>query len=419
MTEESAKSTEDPGFKGGVMSPNSKRTFSEIRHAPVLQPPKQKIVLDEETFEDSFLRCVVCKERYNMTERSPRLFPCHHTFCISCIHLFYEKEAEYRQSLAPMAITAGSDMEFAVQIACPTCGKNFITTAKGMGELTTDHRIVQLMDFVGHTDKQTITFCPNHALQPLNFFCEKCVQPICRDCTVLDHKECSKDGNVIDLCSASEKYTPVLDEGVNKMKKEAQELSEKKAECVKALEKCKSGDDPLTKSIKESFEKLRKALNDREQEVLDMVTGSPVKRKQTVEEKHNKLVEKEKEVEKIIKDIEKVKFDGTVPEMFVVYKEVTEYKTESGIENEEIENSDGSTSTFNKRDESLILNRITNYGEIQTSPKSNGYSSTSGIGYTSSIGSGTSYLGTSSRYTPSYTPSSYTSRYTPRTSYKY
>lgn len=411
MAEESSKSTEDPGFKGGVMSPNSKRTFSEMRHAPPPLPPKQKIILDEETFEDSFLRCVVCRERYNMTDRAPKMFPCHHAFCMSCILLFYDREAEYRQSLAPMAVT-GSDMAVAVSIACPTCGHNFITTAEGLKQLTSDHRIVQLMDFVGNTDKQTINFCPSHALQPLNFFCEKCVQPICRDCTVLDHKDCSKTEGVIDLGSATDKYVPVLERGIENMTREANALAEKKTECEKALENCQQDDDPLTKSIKESFDKLRKALNDREHELLDMVTGSPVKRKEMAEEKLNKILDKEKEVAEIVEAIKKAKSDGSVQELFTAYKKLDKYETEPPMPKEEAESSEQPTSTFNRRDEQLILNRIKNFGEIQSQSQTNGYSSSSSYSYSAPL-----TYGSSSRYS-TYTPS-YTSRYAPRTTYKY
>jgi hypothetical protein len=64
-----------------------------------------------------------------------------------------------------------------------------MTTEESLQKLPTDHRVVQLMDFVRHTDRYTVTFCSKHHLQPLNFFCEPCVKPVCRDCTVLDHKE--------------------------------------------------------------------------------------------------------------------------------------------------------------------------------------------------------------------------------------
>lgn len=318
----------------------------------------------------------------------------------------YERQEYHRQSLAPVSGDDTGGMAIALPVTCPTCCSNFISTLNGLKELTTDHRIVQLMDFVGLTDKQVITFCPNHALQPLNFFCEKCIQPICRDCTVLDHKECSKEQSVIDLTNAKEKYLPALDEGMTTMNEEVKSLAEKKADCQKALESSKEGDDTLTKSIKETFEKIRKALNEREQEILDM-TDSTGKSKESIESKLTKLTDKEKEVEEILQGIENAKKSGTVQEMFVVYKKIRDYETESAITKEDVQNSDQPSSTFIARDENTLLSRISNFGEIKSS-QSNGYSSSSSY---------SSYLGSSSRYT-SYTPSSYSSRYSTR-NYKY
>lgn len=342
-----------------------------------------------------------------MKLRSPRLLPCHHTFCLSCILAIYERQEYHRQSLAPISTDDSTSMAIALQVSCPNCGGSFISTLAGLKELTTDHRIVQLMDFVGHTDKQVVTFCPNHALQPLNFFCEKCVQPICRDCTVLDHKECSKEEAVIDLTKAKEKYAPALDEGVTKLAEETKSLAEKKADCQKALESCQEGDDSLTKSIKEMFDKIRKALNEREQEILDMTNSNPAKSKESIEAKLNKLSEKEQEVEGIQQEIKKAKNADTVQEMFLVYKKIREYQTEPGVSKEDLEKDDQPTSTFVARDESTLLHRISNFGEIKSS-QTNGFSSSSNY---------SPYLSTTPRYT-SYTPSSYSSRYSTR-SYKY
>ncbi len=39
--------------------------------------------------------------------------------------------------------------------------------------------------------------CSKHAQQPMSFFCQKCGFAICRDCTVLDHKDA--DGHSIQV----------------------------------------------------------------------------------------------------------------------------------------------------------------------------------------------------------------------------
>ncbi|KAH3843842.1 hypothetical protein DPMN_117373 [Dreissena polymorpha] len=386
---ETAKETEDPNFQGGVMSPNSKRNFSEMRHiTPVFV--KQKIVLDEDQFEHSFLRCLVCQDRYNMTDRLPRLLPCHHAFCTKCVTSFYRKEAEYRNS---MAVVPSSNMTFAVSVTCPNCKANFITTEDGIRQLTTDHRIVQLLDFVGTTDKQTVTYCSSHAMQAVNFFCEKCGVPICKDCTVLDHKSCSKEQFVIDITTAKQKYLPVIEEGKNNFAGEVKALEERKKECETMLESCNQGDDTLARQIKDVFKKIRKALDDREQELLEMAKAGQENSFENVDEKIKSLGAKSNEVKEILAEIEKASKTDNVPALYKVFRQIRAYNTEPGLEKSDSSKKDETASTFNARDESLLISRIANFGDIQTR-QSNGYSSSTYTG--SSYTAGGSYTGGSS-----------------------
>lgn len=397
--------------------------FVEMRHLPQVAFTRQKLILDEEVFEESFLRCMVCRELYDMNDRSPRLLPCHHAFCMSCIMTFYQKEAEYHKSMTMITSSSGS---FAVQISCPHCAANFITTEEGLRQLTTDHRVVQLMDFIGHTDKQTVVFCPKHALQPLNFFCEKCCELICRDCTILDHKACAQDKLVSDIEGAIQKYKPAIEEGKNNLAGEVKVLEERKAECQKKLESCSKGDDTLANQIKETFDKLRKALSDREKELLELAKSDQGTTQEMVEAKIKSFTSKQGELAGILEGIDKALASGTVQDLFSAYRQIKDYKTEPALESTETENKDNSNVTFVARDETTMITRISNFGDIQKSTRqSNGYSGSTTT-YGSSTGSGTSgYLGSSagssylgsSRY-GSYTGSSYTSRYTPR-SYKY
>ena len=146
----------------------------------------------------------------------------------------FQKEAAYRQSLAPVS---GSGVPYALSISCPTCSASLITTEEGLQQLTTDHRVVQLLDFIGSTDKQTVDYCSSHASQPLNFFCEVCVKPVCRDCTVIDHKKCSEKQMVLDIDSAVQKYKPVLDKGIKEMEEEAKSLKRREKHAKQRLKR--------------------------------------------------------------------------------------------------------------------------------------------------------------------------------------
>lgn len=418
------KNVEYRTFKGGVMSPTSKQTFAELRqHPPVIVT--QKLIFDEDSFEQSFLKCSVCHERYNTTDKSPRLLPCHHSFCFSCILKCFEKESVHRQSLAPIGNTG---MPYALAISCPSCSTPFITTEEGLKQLTADHRVIQLIDFIGHTDKQTVDYCTSHASQPLNFFCEACVKPICRDCTVIDHKKCSDGQMVFDINSAVQKYGPVLDNGIKEMEDEAKTLKEKRESCEDAIEKKKGSNTDVCKEIKDVFEKLRKALNEREQELLDMAEGQSGKGNDAIEEKIKLLKEKEALVKDNISSLQKAKADGKVTEMFSVHQKVREYKNEAPLTVSEVLANDQSKCAFSGQDESTLLSKISNFGDISisSSKTERGYSSSSSSPYANGYSGGVSRysgLSDSSRYTGSsdtsrYTGSAYSSRYIPRT-YRY
>lgn len=350
-----------------------------------------------------------------MTDRTPRLLPCHHAFCMSCIMTFYQKEAEYRQS---MAMIPSSSSSFAVSISCPHCAANFITTEDGLTQLTTDHRIVQLMDFIGHTDKQTVVYCPKHALQALNFFCEKCSELICRDCTVLDHKECSNEKFVSDIEGAIQKYKPVIEEGKNNLAGEVTVLEQRKAETQKTLESCSKGDDTLAQQIRETFDKVRKALSEREAKLLEMAKTGQGNTQEVVEEKIKNLTAKQVELSGILNGVDKALASGAVQDLFEIYRKIRDYKTEPALDTSETDNKDANNSTFVARDETTLLTRISNFGDIQTSSRqSNGYGGSSVTPGSSYLSSSTGSYVPSSRY-GSYSGSSYTSRYVPR-SYKY
>lgn len=290
------------------MSPTSKQTFAEMRQNPPIITTS-KLIFDEESFEQSFLKCSLCHERYNLFEKSPRLLPCHHSFCYDCVQKCFQKEAAHRQSLAPVA---GSGVPYALSISCPTCSASLITTEEGLKQLTTDHRVIQLLDFIGTTDKQTVDYCSSHASQPLNFFCEACIKPVCRDCTVIDHKACSEKQMVFDIDSAVLKYRPVLDTGIKEMEDEAKALREKRETCETAVEKMKTGHTDVCKEIKDVFEKMRKALNEREQELIDMAVSHSGKGADTIEEKIKLIKEKEALVNENIKSLQNAKADGKV-----------------------------------------------------------------------------------------------------------
>ena len=46
---------------------------------------RRNLIFDEERFEETFLKCLICREAYNDKEKIPKMLPCHHTFCLDCL----------------------------------------------------------------------------------------------------------------------------------------------------------------------------------------------------------------------------------------------------------------------------------------------------------------------------------------------
>ncbi|KAL3867103.1 hypothetical protein ACJMK2_044333 [Sinanodonta woodiana] len=386
-----AKTVDDSGFKPGVMSPTSKQKFRDnTLFSTPLAAVKKNIVLDEGQFEETFLKCYVCRERFNSDQRSARLLPCHHSFCLSCVLGFFKAEAEYRQSLTPEL----PDMPYAVNIACPICKGAFISSEEGIKQLAIDHRVVQLLDFVGSTEKQTINYCSKHNLLPLNFFCETCIKPVCRDCTVLQHKDVNNH-RVFDIHGALQKYTPALDSAMKEMEGELKALTDKRESVEKVVSERNADYEELMTQIRQTFDKLRQALNDRENELVNMAESMAGKEKDTFEENFKQISEKENCLKENIKSLEKAKAAGNVQEMFEVYQSVREYKATPPIIIRELDDGPKTKYSFNGRDDKLLLSRIENFGDVSTQVERS-YTSSSYSSSSSSSLSSSSY--TSPRY---------------------
>ena len=121
------------------------------------------------------INCGICEEPYDDGTHKAKFLECHHTFCSDC--------------LAIIANMATHDTHF---IRCPNCRSHTRLPEDGVAGLQTNFYASSMQETSEKnehhkvvTHKQT---CHKHCDQPKSFFCETCRTSICRDCTVLDHK---------------------------------------------------------------------------------------------------------------------------------------------------------------------------------------------------------------------------------------
>ncbi|CAH1250617.1 USP7 [Branchiostoma lanceolatum] len=249
----------------------------------------------EETKDDSllskisgdFLECTICLEPF----KDPKVLPCLHTFCEDCLKKFVAQDKVKNKFLCPTCRTetvlpkggvASLNNNFFVQslsdtvqahkslvskeddkVPCDNCEEEGAShgcvvceeflcddcaCAHRRGKRTRSHEVIGAAEFKEQMITKTETLkskslpiCPKHDDEKMKFYCETCKHPICRDCTVLQHKN-HKYGYLVDavvdvrakikdkLKVARQKMTKYQDKASAVAKKQAElDTSRKKA----------------------------------------------------------------------------------------------------------------------------------------------------------------------------------------------
>ena len=192
--------------------------------------------------------CPVCLELFS----EPKVLPCCHTFCLKCLEKTARSGQKKVVPLRAVA-WVGQQTKRREEITCPQCRKTHIIPAGGLTEFLTDfimsheievkklkspstaqtprdgrlcgeceqqapiqayccdcrrylcsdciHLHKKLKSFRGHAtvpiedlDAATLQssqtqYCTKHKSEPLKLFCNTCQKVVCRDCTLVDHRQ--------------------------------------------------------------------------------------------------------------------------------------------------------------------------------------------------------------------------------------
>nr|KAG5701768.1 hypothetical protein BaRGS_000758 [Batillaria attramentaria] len=225
----------------------------------------RSIVVDAAFFEEQFLRCQVCHERFDQSERSPKSLPCNHTFCLPCLtQIFDHAQPPTRRNLLWADDTLDGTLK------CPTCRVEIYLSKNKIKDLPNDHRVVQMMDFLSQAVSTTQNACTKHERQPLNFFCKHCLVPVCRDCTVLDHKE--QQGHIIvDVKQALSDNSGEFIQMEEKSRQILERMKARSDSLANASKRLDIQERQLRGEIKETFIEYRLLLEKRQEALTGMV----------------------------------------------------------------------------------------------------------------------------------------------------
>ncbi|KAG7158048.1 E3 ubiquitin-protein ligase TRIM32-like 2 [Homarus americanus] len=119
----------------------------------------------------SVLTCGGCCRRFDDSTHRPKFLSCFHTACPACIR---------------KAFSSG-------KVKCPSCSR--VTETKSCDDLPDNTQLCTILLNMSSLNLHDLTTvapardtCTAHTAR-INFWCDTCRLPLCRDCTVLAHRE--------------------------------------------------------------------------------------------------------------------------------------------------------------------------------------------------------------------------------------
>ncbi len=264
----------------------------------------------------TLLHCGICSAVVN----NPKVLPCLHTFCLKCLSSWADAAAEKDPS------------KYTKAISCPSCHEDFPLPEGGVKDLETNVIVDQLkqremvqrrVDEDAHISctscedgQQAVAHCPDcrdflcescveshkrlrqfkahspsllteiskasvpkHGLcgkhrEALNFYCETCEQPLCRDCMVIDHP------------SPIHRHTD-FDTALQKRKANIEALYQESEDIPKAIDAALSEDEDLISAldanIKQVIELYKKTEQIAEGEFMQQIQEFQASKKLEIE----------------------------------------------------------------------------------------------------------------------------------------
>lgn len=197
-------------------------------------------------FQENFFHCPVCTETF----KNPKVLPCQHTFCKSCIHAYI------RQEVAKIPGRIG--------FPCPICRcfthitNPSLPYEKWADSLITNFNISNMMEAM---EQGKEIKCRLHN-RNMEYFCRIHEKNICSDCAVFDHRTC--DVTALAMAKKHEKLLGNVSESLI----EAAQLEKKTSENIAALTVTK---DAVELKIKEHFQQMRDRIDVAEKDQVNML----------------------------------------------------------------------------------------------------------------------------------------------------
>ena len=211
----------------------------------------ETVSINYEDFNDSFLTCGTCLCSYDGLEHTPKLLPCSHTVCRSCLERIVE--------------ASGRD---SATFRCPICRETITVPRGGVVAFPPSFLVNQLIDLMAAQRRDIIPKCSNHPTQEL-MFCETCDTVFCMSCTGGSHNGRGASAHtVIPFSIAIKRMSEILLYKATLCMRNLNTAAEVVAEEMTRLD---TSADLCMEVVGKAFEELSGHIERRRSDVLHMV----------------------------------------------------------------------------------------------------------------------------------------------------
>lgn len=234
----------------------------------------ETVSINYEDFNDSFLTCGTCLCIYDGQEHAPKLLPCSHTVCRSCLERIAEAQVHDTGTFR-----------------CPICRETIAFPRGGVTSFPPSFLVNQLLDLMSRQRREVIPKCSHHTGEEL-LFCETCDRVFCTQCTGGEHSgRGASEHTVIPFSIAIKRMSEIL---LYKAHLCIKNLNNAYDTVSTELSRLESTVERTIESINRSFQDLICVVEKRRHECLQLVRKIREEKKTALREQMD-LIQSEKE----------------------------------------------------------------------------------------------------------------------------
>ena len=223
-----------------------------------------------------------------------------------------------------------------------------------------------MMDFLSQVVVKAQNVCTKHERQPLNFFCKSCLVPVCRDCTVLDHKE--GDHVIVDVSQALTDNSDEFNNVENRSKQLLQNMKSRSDALANASKRLDLLERQLRGKIKDTFIEYRLLLERRQESQISMLHDMIKQQKQLINARFVDVCTQGSQLQKLYDSFVKARPSNDITQLFTVHKQIKENEDEFAKHADANDDELFVGCDFEVINEPIFLSEMSGLGEVTQKP---------------------------------------------------